>query len=152
MARKKNALRKHYVAPWAKGQTEAPAKEQFKPLAKYISSIEDDTDEETDDSAFYDGDGTKEKSVVSVNESWSFEGMYDPDDEGQKLIAGVKRKTGDDRKVWHKIVSADETTEVVEVATASDIVAGGGDAGEYETFKCKLSFNKLPKETPHVKG
>lgn len=148
----KNALRKHYIADWAKEHTEAPAKEQFKRLAKNISSITDDTDEETDDKAFYDGDGTKEKKVVGISESWKVEGLRDYDDEAQNVIASKKRKTGDNRKVWHKIVDSVEKTEVVEVATLSDIKSGGGDAGDDETFECTITFNKIAKETPHVKG
>lgn len=152
MATMKNALRKHYVADWKKEHTQAPEKTDFLRLAKNISSITDDTDEETDDKAFYDGDGTKEKKVVGISEAWKAEGIRDYDDPAQNLIASKKRKTGDDRKVWHKIVDSVEKTEVTEVATLSDIKSGGGDAGDDEEFGCTLTYNKIAKETPHVKG
>ena len=152
MATMKNALRKHYIADWKKEHTQAPAKEEFKRLAKNISSITDDTDEETDDKAFYDGDGTKEKKVVGISEAWKAEGIRDYDDDAQNLIASKKRKTGDERKVWHKIVDSVEKAEVCEVATLSDIKSGGGDAGDDEEFGCTLTYNKIAKETPHVKG
>lgn len=148
----KNALRKHYVADWKKEHTQAPEKTDFLRLAKNISSITDDTDEETDDKAFYDGDGTKEKKVVGISEAWKAEGIRDYDDPAQNLIASKKRKTGDERKVWHKIVDSVEKTEVCEVATLSDIKSGGGDAGDDEEFGCTLTYNKIAKETPHVKG
>ena len=150
MARTKNALREHWVAEWHKEDTQAPDKSKYKRLAKYVSTIDDDTDEETDDTAFYDGDGTKETSVIGVKESWKFEGFRDKDDEAQNLIAGKKRKTGDDRKLWHKIVEADKKTQVEGVATATNIVTAGGDAGDYGKFECTLSFNELPKEVPYV--
>ena len=121
-------------------------------VQRKISSITDDTDEETDDKAFYDGDGTKEKKVVGISEAWKAEGIRDYDDPAQNLIASKKRKTGDDRKVWHKIVDSVEKTEVTEVATLSDIKSGGGDAGDDEEFGCTLTYNKIAKETPHVKG
>ena len=152
MATMKNALRKHYIADWKKEHTQAPEKTEFLRLAKNISSITDDTDEETDDKAFYDGDGTKEKKVVGISEAWKTEGIRDYDDPAQNLIASKKRKTGDDRKVWHKIVDSVEKTEVCEVATLSDIKSGGGDAGDDEQFGCTLTYNKIAKETPHVKG
>lgn len=148
----KNALRKHYIADWKKEHTQAPEKTDFLRLAKNISSITDDTDEETDDKAFYDGDGTKEKKVVGILEAWKAEGLRDYDDPAQNLIASKKRKTGDDRKVWHKIVDSVEKTEVCEVATLSDIKSGGGDAGDDEEFGCTITYNKIAKETPHVKG
>ena len=152
MATMKNALRKHYIADWKKEHTQAPEKTDFLRLAKNISSITDDTDEETDDKAFYDGDGTKEKKVVGISEAWKAEGIRDYDDPAQNLIASKKRKTGDERKVWHKIVDSVEKTEVCEVATLSDIKSGGGDAGDDEEFGCTLTYNKIAKETPHVKG
>ena len=125
MATMKNALRKHYIADWKKEHTQAPDKTEYLRVAKNISSITDDTDEETDDKAFYDGDGTKEKKVVGISEAWKVEGLRDYDDPAQNLIASKKRKTGDDRKVWHKIVDPVEKTEVNEVATLSDIKSGG---------------------------
>ena len=148
----KNALRKHYIADWKKEHTQAPDKTEYLRVAKNISSITDDTDEETDDKAFYDGDGTKEKKVVGISEAWKVEGLRDYDDPAQNLIASKKRKTGDDRKVWHKIVDPVEKIEVNEVATLSDIKSGGGDAGDDEEFGCTLTYNKIAKETPHVKG
>lgn len=152
MATMKNALRKHYIADWKKEHTQAPEKTDFLRLAKNISSITDDTDEETDDKAFYDGDGTKEKKVVGISEAWKAEGLRDYEDPAQNLIASKKRKTGDERKVWHKIVDSVEKTEVCEVATLSDIKSGGGDAGDDEEFGCTMTYNKIAKETPHVKG
>lgn len=152
MGTMKNALRKHYVADWEKEHTQAPADEKFLRLAKNISTITDDTDEETDDKAFYDGDGTKEKKVVGISEAWKVEGNRDYEDPAQNLIASKKRKTGDDRKVWHRIIDSVEKTVTTEVATLSDIKSGGGDAGDDEEFGCTITYNKIAKETPYVKG
>ena len=148
-ARKKNALREHYIAEYTPGEETAPAKETetWLPLAKYISSIGDDTDEETDDTGFYDGDGTPETTVTSVAGSYSPEGFYDPEDKAQKLIASKKYKLGEERKVWHKIVQTNGDT-VIGRATVTDIVAGAGDATEYEEFSCKITFDTLPTVTP----
>ncbi|GGB26844.1 putative major tail shaft protein, phage associated [Lentibacillus populi] len=143
--RQKNALRGHFVQAYKPGEKE-PGTEWLE-LAKYISTIGDDTQEETEDMAFYDGDGTLETDVISVAGAYTPEGFYDSEDPAQALIAGLKYKTGDERKIWHKVVSADGKKEWVGRATVSAIVAGAGDASAYETFSCNIRFDTLPEET-----
>ncbi|MED2940652.1 phage tail protein [Cytobacillus horneckiae] len=145
MARQKNALRGHFLQEYVPG-TETPGEEWLE-LAKFISAIGDDTQEGTEEQAFYDGDGTPETTVTSVAGAYTPEGFYDPEDPAQALIAGLKYKTGDGRKVWHKVVSADGKKEWVGRATVSAIVAGAGDASAYETFSCNIRFDTIPKET-----
>ena len=67
MARQKNALRGHFIAPVTDPKTE-PAKEAYKELAKWIEDVDDDTDEATTSVAYYDGDGTEETTVTSVKD------------------------------------------------------------------------------------
>ncbi len=151
MARSKNALRGHFVQAYTSG-AEEPGTEWLE-LAKWISTIGDDTQEETEDAAYYDGDGTPETEIISVAGAYTPEGTYDPEDAAQALIAGLKYKTGDGRKIWHKVVSADGAKEWVGRATVSAIVAGAGDASAYETFSCNIRFDQLPEEkdiTPEV--
>lgn len=144
MARNKNALRGHFVQEYTPG-TETPGEEWLE-LAKYITAINDDTQEETEDNAFYDGDGTPETTVVSVAGAYTVEGHYDPEDPAQALIAGLKYKTGDERKIWHKVVSSDGNTEWVGRATVTAIVAGAGEASAYEEFSCNIRFDSIPEE------
>ncbi|MCT1904118.1 phage tail tube protein [Oceanobacillus sojae] len=150
MARLKNAERQHFVQAYKPGESEPG--EEWLELAKYISSIGDDTQEGTEEEAFYDGDGTPETSVISVAEAYTPEGYYDPEDDAQELIAGLKRKTGDGRKIWHKVVRSDGKKEWVGRATVSAIVAGAGDASAYETFSCNIRFDQIPKETDLPNG
>lgn len=145
MARLKNALRGHFVQAYTIGQEEPGA--EWLELAKYISTIGDDTQEGTEEEAFYDGDGTPETDVTSVAGAYTPEGYYDQDDPAQALIAGLKYKIGDGRKIWHKVVSADGTKEWVGRATVSAIVAGAGDASAYETFSCNIRFDQIPTES-----
>lgn len=145
MARLKNALRGHFIAE-LKADGAEPTDENYLELAKWISGVTDDTDEETDDTGFYDGDGTKETTVTGVSGAYTFEGFYDQEDAAQALVASKKYKIGDDRKVWHKIVSADGKTQWTGIATLSEIKAGDGDATDYEAFGCKLTYNQLPVE------
>ena len=146
MARKKNALRKHEIAPWTSDDVE-PEEDAWLPLAHFIETIEDDSDEDTDDQGFYDGDGNTETVLNGRSEKWNFSGTYDPDDKAQQLIAGMRRITTDDgRKLWHRITESNGDV-VVGVAKAMEIKAGGGDATEYEAFEGHLDYIKTPTIT-----
>lgn len=144
MARYKNALRGHFIAPVTDPKVE-PEKSTYLELAKWIEDIADDTDEATTSVAYYDGDGTEETTVTSVKGSYTFKGTYDKEDPAMKHIAGLKYKLGNERLVWHKIVDADGKNQAVGIATVSDIKAGSGAAAEYEEFSCKISYNSIPK-------
>ncbi len=149
MARQKNALRGHFIAPVTDPKTE-PEKAAYKELAKWIEDVDDDTDEATTSVAYYDGDGTEETTVTSVKGSYTFKGTYDKEDEAMALIAGLKYKLGNDRLVWHKVVDSDGKNQHVGIATVSVIKAGSGAAANYEEFSCKISYNSLPKTTAVV--
>lgn len=144
MARYKNALRGHFIAPVTDPKVE-PEKSTYLELAKWIEDIADDTDEQTTSNAYYDGDGTEETTVTSVKGTYTFKGTYDKEDPAMKYVAGLKYKLGNERLVWHKVVDADGKNQAVGIATVSDIKAGSGAAAEYEEFSCKISYNSLPK-------
>ena len=148
MSKNKNALRGHFVQEYVPGEEE-PGSEWLE-LAHQISTIGDDTQEETDDTAFYDGDGTPETTVTSVAGAYTPEGYYDSSDPAQKLIASKKYKTGVGRKIWHRVVSSDGTKEWVGRATLTAIVAGAGDASAFETFSCNIRFDRIPEESDVV--
>ena len=88
--------------------------------------------------------------MTSVKSGYSFEGDYIKEDEAQAIVAAMRFKTGDDRNVWFKVVDADGKTQYVGVATVSGIKIGGGDASEYETFECTISWNVAPKQSAVV--
>lgn len=145
MARKKNALRKHELAPYTEGE-DTPPTEGWVELARYITSISDDSEEKTDDGADYAGDGTEQDILTGRTEKWKYEGTYDPEDPAQQLIKSMKRKTSDDeRLLWHRITESDGKV-IVGVARVLDIVAGGGDATDYEDFTGTINFIKTPDE------
>ncbi len=150
MAYQKNVVRKHAVMPFDPEKPELPKAEDegWLPLAKAIETIEDDSDEDTDDHAFYDGDGTSQTVLNSRSEVWNFSGYYDPSDPAQKLIASLRRNISDEgRYIWHKIVETNGDT-VIGLAKAMEIKAGGGDANEYEDFEGHLDFIKTPTVAP----
>lgn len=146
MARLKNALRGHFIAPY-NPETPNQEPEEWLELAKWVTEVSDDTDETTTDEAYYDGDGTTETTVTAVKIAWTFTGTYDAEDKAQALIASLKNKTGDGRKCWHKVVESNKKKQYVGVATATEIKAGSGAAGDFEAFGCKLSYNSIPKES-----
>lgn len=145
MARLKNALRVHEIGVFdpTKPTTEPTA---WLKLAKYIETVNDESDEDTDDTGYYDGDGTPEETVLSVVGGFSFEGLYDAENPAQALIASMKYKIGDDRRVWFRVTSADKKKKWTQVANVSEIKAGDGDATEYEAFKCTIKWIKQPVE------
>ena len=68
----------------------------------------------------------------------------------QAIIAGMRCMTGDQRKLWFKVVDADGKTQYVGVATASAIKIGGGEASEYENFEVTITWNSAPKQSAVV--
>lgn len=147
-ARAKNAARLHHIMEWTDTE-EVPAAsaEGWLRLAKFISTIGDDTDEATEDEGFYDGDGTTETTVTGVAGAYSPEGYFDPEDPAQALIASKKYEIGDGRKVWHKVTMTNGDI-YIQRATLTDIVAGAGDAVEFEDFSCTIRFDRIPVKTP----
>lgn len=150
MARKKNALRLHEIAEL---DTTDPKKvpTTWLPLAKWISEITDDTDESSEETGYYDGDGTPTTDIVSIAEKWTVTGMYDAKDAAQALVASKKRSLGEERKVWHRITQTDGKV-FQEIATLSEIKAGTGEATAYEEFSCILNFDQIPKEVTTPEG
>lgn len=147
MARQKNAQRKHFVAPFApETPNTVPGDDVFLPLAKYIETIDDDTDEETDDTGYYEGDGTPEETVTSVSGAYSVSGLYDAEDKAQALIASKRYEIGDGRRVWHRVVESNGKKSFTQIANISGIKAGSGDATAYEEFGCTLKWIKKPIE------
>lgn len=141
MSRKKNALRKHFIAPYTEDEVEP---KEWLRLAKNISTIEDDSEEKTESAGDYAGDGNEVEVLTGRSEKWKFDGTYDPTDPAQKFVADKKRtNTDSERLVWHKIEENDGST-VTGVAKLLEIKAGGGDATEYETFSGVLAFIKTP--------
>jgi len=146
--RNKNAARRHYVAPFINADL-VPTVADALPLAKFITDITDGSDDQTDEFADYAGDGTVQTDIVGIQESWDISGTFDADDEAQALIADMKRKVGNDRKLWHLIVDSNATELVVGVATALSIVAGSGAADEHEEFSCTLQYDQRPTVEPY---
>jgi len=143
LARQKNALTEYLVA----APVEGPGEPTYNKLAKWVSSVTDDSDEETEEVGYYDSDGTPETDIISVKKKYSFEGLYDDADPAMKFIAGMEFETGDERKIMFKQIRSNGDTFEGR-ATVSDIKVTGGEATEYAAFECSISWDAKPKMTP----
>lgn len=143
MARIKNAITGYFVDAWT---SPAPS-DATKELAKWISTVTDDSAEEVEQTAYYDGDGTLSNDITGITKSYTFEGMYDAADAGQSFIAGLEFKTGEDRKIAFKQVRSDGTSYFGK-ATVTEIKVTGGEASEYAPFQCTITWDNIPTATP----
>lgn len=147
MARIKNALTEHYVGEWVDAETsEADLR-----LAKWIREVTDDSDEEVEEEAYYDGDGTLSSDVTGISKTYTFEGMFDSEDEGHAFIASLEFEIGEGRKIFYKQIRTDGRT-LSGPATVTEIVVTGGPAEEYATFECSISWDQKPEITGDDEG
>lgn len=148
MGRKKNALTKYFIA---KKPTDEQTEPDYKRLAKWISTANDDSDEETEDTAYYDGDGTPETDVISVKKTYAFEGTFDADDPAHQLIQELEFETGEGRKIMFMQERTDGT--VLEgPATVLNPKVTGGEASEYAALEFSISWDKKPEITKASSG
>lgn len=140
--RMKNALTEYHVGPYENNGAEV----EYKRLAKWVSEVTDDSEEEVEGMAFYDGDGTPEDDVITVKKTYTFTGMYDDEDAAMKFIADLEFETGEGRKIMFKQVRTNG--DVFEGgATVKEIKVTGGEAAGYPLFECAISWDKKPEVT-----
>ena len=142
MVRIKNALNEYYVG-------EAGGEDADLLLAEFIQTIDTDDDENIEEFAFYDGDGTPEDDVIYVKRGYTFEGLYSDSNEAMKFIGDLKDEVGEARKITFKHVKPNGQT-FIGPAVVSGIKTEGGDASEFEPFECTIRWSRKPEmtETP----
>lgn len=144
--RHKNAARQHLVAPMDV-ETPETVPTEFLALETYITNIEAANTEESESVAYYHGDGTPETEVLSLAKGYNVTGERYYGDPAQDLIADMEGELGEGRKLWHKIIRADQKVEFTGIATVSEIVTDGGEAGANEAFSCTITFDRYPEKT-----
>lgn len=142
MARFKNALTKYNVAELT--NDDASEVDTWLPLAKFISNVEPEANDETEEYAWYDGDGVLTTEVTSARPSYTVEGQRFYGDEAQDLIASKEFETGDDRYIAFQKIDPNGDTFTGK-ATVSDIVTGGGEAQEHGAFSCVITWAQKPE-------
>ena len=144
MARTKNAKTKYEV------KLKEGAGDYVR-LGKFISTITNNSEDEIEETAYYDGDGTVTSTVKGTKESFEFSGVYDPEDPGQKLIDGLKDKDGDGRVILLKVTDPEGNIEDGP-ATVTNIVTRGGEASDYAPFTCTITRNEKPQRSKAPPG
>lgn len=147
MAKFKNAIRKHYIAPCDPEHPDTPPTEdKYMWIAKGIKESAPENDAEDDDVAYFDGDGTKEKVITSKSRGRSFEGHRDYADKAQNFVVDKEDAVADDLIVWYKEVTADGKTYKEGLARLSEIEVGDGEASELETIKFQVNWSRTPEK------
>lgn len=140
--RKKNALTQHLIAQIPEGETEP----EYMRLAKWIHTFDPSNEEESEDQAFYDGDGTPETEIISVKLTYAFEGFYLEGDPAHDYLRSIETKAGEARKVMYKQIR--QNGDILEgPATITDLVTSGGEASGFEPLQGTIKWNKEPTIT-----
>jgi hypothetical protein len=156
MAKFKNAIRKHYIAPYdPENPDKVPTEDKYMWIAKGIKESAPENDAEDDDVAYFDGDGTKEKVITSKSRGRSFEGHRDYADKAQNFVVDKEDAVADDLIVWYKEVTPDGKSYKEGLARLSEIEVGDGEASELETIKFQVNWSRTPEKheiTPATTG
>lgn len=147
MAKFKNAIRKHYIAPYdPENPDKVPTEDKYMWIAKGIKESAPENDAEDDDVAYFDGDGTKEKVITSKSRGRSFEGHRDYADKAQNFVVDKEDAVADDLIVWYKEVTPDGKSYKEGLARLSEIEVGDGEASELETIKFQVNWSRTPEK------
>lgn len=138
----KNVTTEHYIAEVSNDGEEV----DYLRLAAGILEVGSENDEQTEEFAYYDGDGTPETEVLSIKKNHPFNGHFVENDPAQQLIESKEFETGDGRKIMYKQVRSDGKTLIGD-ATLTDVNVTGGPAEEYRPIEGTISWNKVPEVT-----
>lgn len=115
-------------------------------IAGGISGVEPSVEDETDDTAYYDGGGFNAETVIGVKASLTFTGHRLYGDEAQDYVAGMVFEIGSARETKFRWTQPDGL-QITGDVTVSGIKAGGGDANAKGEFEFKVAFNGKPTIT-----
>lgn len=147
MAKFKNAIRKHYIAPYDPEHPDTPPTEdEYLWIAKGIKESAPENSAKDDDVAYFDGDGTEEKIITSKSRGRSFEGHRDYDDKAQNFVVEKEDAVADDLIVWYKEVVPNGKYYKEGLARLSEIEVGDGEASELETIKFQINWSRTPQK------
>lgn len=147
MAKFKNAIRKHYIAPYDPEHPDTPpTDDKYMWIAKGVKETSPENDEKDDEVAYFDGDGTKEKMITSKSRGRSFEGHREYGDKAQDFIADKEDALADDLVVWYKEVVPTGKYYKEGLGRLSGIEIGEGEASDLETIKFQVNWSRTPEK------
>ena len=116
-------------------------------LGPGVSTIDDDSDDETDDTSYYDSKGAQPEDVIGTKIAYAVSGHRYFGDPAQDLICSLKYVIGDERVLNFRRIAPDGSM-IEGPVTVTAIKDGGGDANEKGTFECTLTFREMPTYVP----
>lgn len=128
-------------------EVQDPKTGQWMYLGPGISNISDNSDDETDDTAYYDSQGAQPEDVTGSKVGYTVEGHRYHGDPAQDFIASKKYTVGDDRIVPLRHIAPDGSMLTGQV-TLLNIKDGGGEANEKGEFGCDMTYRSMPTFTP----
>ena len=147
MAKFKNAIRKHYIAPYDPEHPDTPpTDDKYMWIAKGVKETSPENDEEDDDVAYFDGDGTKEKVITSKSRGRSFKGHREYGDKAQDFIADKEDALADDLVVWYKELVPTGKYYKEGLGRLSGIEIGEGEASDLESIKFQVNWSRKPEK------
>ncbi|WOA60996.1 phage tail tube protein [Bacillus mycoides] len=126
--------------------TAATGVEKMEAIAKGITSVDPDNNEETEETYYFDGGGSAERDVTGFMMSYGFEGHRFYGDVAQDFIFSKLHKVGPDRKVDFQVTEPNGDKWKGK-ATLSEIKAAGGDANSKGEIEFTISFDGIPTFT-----
>ena len=120
---------------------------EWAPIAAGISNIEPNFEDESDDTAYYDGEGFGSEDVTGVKASVTYSGHRKYGDAAQDFVASLALEVGEKRKTQLRWTQPDGRT-IVGPVTISGIKGTGGDANAKGDFEFTATFNGKPVVTP----
>ncbi|MBO1628192.1 phage tail tube protein [Bacillus arachidis] len=120
-----------------------PTKER---IAKGITSVDPDSNEESEETYYYDGGGAAERDITGFMLSYAFEGHRFYGDKAQDYIFSLMNKTGPARKTTFTVTEPNGDKWEGN-ATISGIKAPGGDANSKGEVEFTISFDGMPTFT-----
>lgn len=121
--------------------TEVP---EWAPVAEGIANVDPSFEDETDDTAYYSGEGFGNETVTGIRASLVFTGHRLYGDKAQDYVAGLAFEVGAKRQTelrWTQPNNKQITGNV----TISNIKTTGGDANTKSDFEFTATFNGKPK-------
>ncbi|MCI0767426.1 capsid protein [Bacillus sp. TL12] len=115
-------------------------------IAKGITSVDPDNNEESEETYYYDGNGSAERDVTGGMLSYGFEGHRSYGDKAQDYIFSLTNKYGPARKTTFTVTEPNGD-KWEGPATISDIKAPGGDANSKGEIEFTISFDGVPTFT-----
>ena len=141
------AFAQNYMNVWAIDITPSATNPTWARLGAGIATIDWNPNEQVDEDAYYDCEGSVDPEVTGVRPVFSVSGDRKIGDPAQDYVAGLEFLTGASRKTRFRRVGPDGTV-VTGPCTIANIVAGGGDADEKQTFSFDIRVKGIPTVTP----